>query len=766
MRGYPGVHAVGIGEKYVGGKSTGETSILVLVTKKKPADQLKPEEVVPLEIEGIKTDVIEVPMPQLSMASNPANISKTISPDQHSVTFAGQSKPGPGILIAVEFTASPAAAPGFFTLTHETGDDEHLEDIARSIATRFTDYGGLTGLAATSGGTQVTITPPMGLTIAITDVPITAIDDAQYFDQWVRGGIQIALAPNVHGSGTLGCLATTASTADDPQGKVVAITNHHVVRPDTTWGTNLVATRNPAITNQILFASNDGQPITAGTVLEVTIFTGSVTEEALYLAPAGKTVIDVANGAAAVITALSIPGVVVAPSASTLAISGASFNFQVRGPLLPKGDFRSSVSTNTVTFGGEIDGDDYGIFLDIHPGGIAPSFGIFANPPKNTNSDGMATLVFNAFQNLPATVRGSVTMSQAGSAITLANAELIESRITNDIRVGQPDPSFGSSCCHCCSHRIGRVLDARFDLDVALIQLDPDQKYKPEIQDLGLVAGVEPPAQPMTVYRRGRTTQRTNTTNAGLVRGLNVSGAVANTLRFYNNSFLIQAVGHDPFTVYGDSGSAIVDLVGKVVGIGWGGQDAWGYATPIDLIVAAFPALALNLAPAAEAGHAATDVRTVPHPAARMEAAPESLTAARPVMIGGDLQDRLLEAEKEVAAAPAGREYAHLIRSHFDEGQRLINRNRKVATAWHRNGGPELLQAIFRMIQRPDQRLPLQFNGKPWSECLSNLLRVMAHYASPRLSADLEQHAPRLAGLAGLSYNDVLNLLQSWSEER
>ena len=130
------------------------------------------------------------------------------------------------------------------------------------------------------------------------------------------------------------------------------------------------------------------------------------------------------------------------------------------------------------------------------------------------------------------------------------------------------------------------------------------------------------------------------------------------------------------------------------------------------------------------------------------------------------LQDRLLEAEKEIATLPAGNEYAGLIRSHFYEGQRLVNGNRRVATAWHRNGGPELLQAIFRMIQRPDQRLPLQFDGKPLSECLSNMLGVMARYASPRLSADLRQHAPRLAGLGGLSYNDLLTLLQSWSEER
>ncbi len=92
-----------------------------------------------------------------------------------------------------------------------------------------------------------------------------------------------------------------------------------------------------------------------------------------------------------------------------------------------------------------------------------------------------------------------------------------------------------------------------------------------------------------------------------------------------------------------------------------------------------------------------------------------------------------------------------------------MNHNRRVATAWHRNGGPQLLQAIFAILQRPDQRLPRELDGKPLTECLNRMLRVMARYASPRFSDDLRKHAPRLAGLGGLSFNDVLSILHSWS---
>jgi hypothetical protein len=79
LRTYPGVHAVGIGEKYVNGKPSGEPSIVVLVIEKKPLNQLKAEEVIPSEIEGIKTDVIQVPMPRLDMAGDPSNLTVTVA---------------------------------------------------------------------------------------------------------------------------------------------------------------------------------------------------------------------------------------------------------------------------------------------------------------------------------------------------------------------------------------------------------------------------------------------------------------------------------------------------------------------------------------------------------------------------------------------------------------------------------------------------------------------------------------------------------------
>ena len=62
------MHAVGIGAKVVGGKRTGEPSIIVYTVRKKPPSEIAPDEVIPAEIDGVKTDVIEEEIPRLQMS--------------------------------------------------------------------------------------------------------------------------------------------------------------------------------------------------------------------------------------------------------------------------------------------------------------------------------------------------------------------------------------------------------------------------------------------------------------------------------------------------------------------------------------------------------------------------------------------------------------------------------------------------------------------------------------------------------------------------
>lgn len=62
----PNVVGVGIGKKVRAGEIIGEVAVVVLVTHKVARCYLTPESVIPVELDGIPTDVIAVGEPRLS----------------------------------------------------------------------------------------------------------------------------------------------------------------------------------------------------------------------------------------------------------------------------------------------------------------------------------------------------------------------------------------------------------------------------------------------------------------------------------------------------------------------------------------------------------------------------------------------------------------------------------------------------------------------------------------------------------------------------
>ncbi|NVM00945.1 MAG: hypothetical protein HWN67_01295 [Candidatus Helarchaeota archaeon] len=57
---YPNVLQISIGTKEVKGKDTGEYCYTVLVKRKVPKSRLDPNEIIPSELDGLKTDVVPV----------------------------------------------------------------------------------------------------------------------------------------------------------------------------------------------------------------------------------------------------------------------------------------------------------------------------------------------------------------------------------------------------------------------------------------------------------------------------------------------------------------------------------------------------------------------------------------------------------------------------------------------------------------------------------------------------------------------------------
>jgi len=66
LRRFVGVTGVGVGYKQIGGQYTKQVAIIVYVKKKLPRDQIPPSQLIPIEIDGVPTDVVEATFQALS----------------------------------------------------------------------------------------------------------------------------------------------------------------------------------------------------------------------------------------------------------------------------------------------------------------------------------------------------------------------------------------------------------------------------------------------------------------------------------------------------------------------------------------------------------------------------------------------------------------------------------------------------------------------------------------------------------------------------
>jgi hypothetical protein len=120
----------------------------------------------------------------------------------------------------------------------------------------------------------------------------------------------------------------------------------------------------------------------------------------------------------------------------------------------------------------------------------------------------------------------------------------------------------------------------------------------------------------------------------------------------------------------------------------------------------------------------------------------------------------LRQIEQQMVTTAGGEKLVSLVRKHVPETRLLINTNRRVATTWHRCGGPTLLNALVRSLQRHDVPVPREIDGKPLGECLQRMRAILGRYGSPSLVADVNEYFAHVADIAGLTYAQVLTRLQ------
>ena len=173
------------------------------------------------------------------------------------------------------------------------------------------------------------------------------------------------------------------------------------------------------------------------------------------------------------------------------------------------------------------------------------------------------------------------------------------------MRVGQPKPE--GSLTGCCPGVIGSYAAGHsdFDVDAALVQLDPGLEYRAEIEELGIVTGThvltqaEVDSQTYPVRKRGARTGKTG----GVVVATDVGQVpppprpempLRHDIRIAPNDDPANPGVQVRWSDNGDSGAAVINDANEVVGIHFFGthgisvQNGWGTAFPIADLLAKF----------------------------------------------------------------------------------------------------------------------------------------------------------------------------------
>jgi hypothetical protein len=338
--------------------------------------------------------------------------------------------------------------------------------------------------------------------------------------------------------------------------------------------------------------------------------------------------------------------------------------------------------------------------------------------------------------------------------------------VVGSTRVGQPDAD--DSLFRCLSNLIGTFAGGSENTirDAALIQLDVGTKWLAEIVDIGVPSGTHTitPDEAATgnyeVFKRGALT----TLTGGVVDSVDVLGT-ANGVTRHNNIVIFPnfngvTTGAGFFGGEGDSGSAVLNKDYEVVGLHIGGSPAnspihKAFALPIEAIIAEFAKpgnenLPLKLAVRDETG----EVNVVQGARSAVQVELPARAAGMP-----PYPQLLAKLAADLDRSPAGRRLLALWSDHQAELSALVNGQRRLAVAWHRGGGPALLQLLIRGAADPELSMPRTVNGVPPNQRLARLHATFRAAASPELGRALDRAYADLPDLAGLTYPQILSAL-------
>jgi hypothetical protein len=247
-----------------------------------------------------------------------------------------------------------------------------------------------------------------------------------------------------------------------------------------------------------------------------------------------------------------------------------------------------------------------------------------------------------------------------------------------------------------------------------------------------------------TVFKVGWRTGRTQGVVSALTRHVEGGGLQANGILEVT---FVSATHPDvsKFSDEGDSGAAIVNQQGKLVGLLYSA----------DLVPN--KSLCSHIHPVLDVLHVTPITRA--HPVSN----PAQTTAAElSAMIGGP-PDQTTALRERLLAGDEGMRIAALVERHRHEVMHLVNHCRRVTIAWHRNKGPAYTNRAIANARDPEVPIPREIEGVTPDQLLRAMHAVLAANGSLELREALDAHADEMIERARSldSLHDAVDALEA-----
>jgi len=119
--------------------------------------------------------------------------------------------------------------------------------------------------------------------------------------------------------------------------------------------------------------------------------------------------------------------------------------------------------------------------------------------------------------------------------------------------------------------------------------------------------------------------------------------------------------------------------------------------------------------------------------------------------------DALGALQEQLRATARGAELAGLFDKHGDEVMALINRNKRVATVWHRCRGPVWVRLALRAAHTPHIRVPFEADGLSLQESAHRFGEILKRYASAAFRQDLQRYQADLGMISdGMTLQEMI----------